>query len=183
MTNKLPPELLDNLVIDETSPSGLRWKSSGKGRRKDLQAGSFQRKYWAIMYNGIKYYNHRVIYFLKTGIDPGNFTIDHINRDTKDNRVVNIRLATKRQQLGNTKLSRKNKSGYRGVCWNKQSKRWNAFIRINKKSVFLGSFNSKERAACAYNDAALEYFGKFAYLNVIQHKENHQLEPHPNQPA
>lgn len=183
MPNRLPTELINDLVVDETSPSGLRWKISGKGRRKDLQAGSFQRKYWAIMYKGVKYYNHRIIYFLKTGQDPENFTIDHINRDTTNNNVSNIRLATKKQQLGNTKINKKNKSGYKGVSLNAKSNKWYAFIRVERKSIFLGSYNNKEDAAIAYNRAAVQYFGEFAHLNVIPHRYCHQQEQHPNPPV
>ena len=132
------------------------------------------------MYKGVKYYNHRVIYFLKTGHDPGNFTIDHINRDTTDNNITNIRLATKKQQLGNTKINRKNKSGYKGVSLNAKSNKWYAFIRVNKKSIFLGSFICKEEAAIAYNEAAVKYFGEFAYLNITPHKYCHPPEQRPS---
>ncbi len=61
-----------------------------------------------------------------------------------------------------------NTSGYKGVYWEKQLKKWRARIKVNYQGVHLGVFSDKEEAAKAYNAAALEYFGEFAKLNIIE---------------
>ena len=58
-----------------------------------------------------------------------------------------------------------NTSGFKGVF--KKEKRWVAKIRVKGKYFHLGTFLTKKDAAVAYNNAALEHFGKFARLNEI----------------
>ena len=79
-----------------------------------------------------------------------NLSIDRID-GTKGYYPENCRWVTTQVQSENTKLLWKtNKSGYRGVCWNKQSKKWQAYISIQNKSIKLGMFLDKKDAAVAY---------------------------------
>lgn len=117
-------------------------------------------------------YMHRVI------IDaPSNLQVDHINGDTLDNRKQNLRLCTHRQNQMNRKKSRRKNltSEYKGVYWCKFSRKWYAQICVHKKSVKLSSHDSEIEAALAYNKAAIEYFGEFARLNVIQEPTNEHI--------
>lgn len=91
--------------------------------------------------------------------------VDHKNGNALDNRKENLRVATKQQNNANRGLLINNKSGYKGVSWRQLSKRWCAFISVNNKSKFLGSFKIKEEAARAYDKAAKEHYGEFAILN------------------
>ena len=94
--------------------------------------------------------------------------VDHINGNKLDNRKENLRIVTPQQNTWNTKKSKSNTSGYRGVYWHSQCKKWYSQIRTNKKkTIHLGMFNNKEDAASAYNKAALIQRGKFAMLNNI----------------
>jgi hypothetical protein len=63
-----------------------------------------------------------------------------------------------------------NTSGFKGVTWDKSRSKWKAHIHIERKIKNLGRFDSPEEAAIAYNEAALKYFGEFAFLNTIPHK-------------
>lgn len=93
--------------------------------------------------------------------------IDHINGNVLDNRKENLRIATKSQNGMNRSKQKNNKSGYKGVSWSNQHKRWIAQLTLNGKRVLNKLFKTKEEAAKAYNEAAIKYFGEFAQLNNI----------------
>lgn len=95
------------------------------------------------------------------------FQVDHKNGDSLDNRRCNLRLCTQSENLRNRGMRVDNKSGYKGVHWNNNCKRWHAQIKLDKRVIYLGVFREKIEAAKAYNDAAVLYHGEFARLNVI----------------
>ena len=113
---------------------------------------------------------HRVIWEHHNEPIPDGFTVDHINRDTLDNRLSNLRLATNSQQSQNQGLRSNNTSGYRGVCWDKRIGKWWARIQVDGKRMHLGHYDDPIDAALAYDAAAIEYFGEFAVLNFPQAK-------------
>jgi hypothetical protein len=92
---------------------------------------------------------------------------DHINRNGIDNRKLNLRPATQFQNRYNHSSRSNNTSGYVGVCWDKQRKKWRARMVINKKELCLGHYKDKKEAALAYNEAAKKYHGEFAVLNEV----------------
>lgn len=106
---------------------------------------------------------HRVI--INVG---GNEFVDHINGDKLDNRKANLRVCSDTQNKRNSKISVRNKSGFKGVSQNTNSNLWRATITIEGKQKQLGYFNDKEKAAKAYNEAARKYFGEFAKPNIIR---------------
>lgn len=91
--------------------------------------------------------------------------VDHINGNGLDNRKENLRACTHRENIINTGLPSNNKSGYKGVHWSKNAKKWTSQIKSHGKIHHLGLFTNKWLAAKAYNVAAVKYFGKFAYIN------------------
>ena len=93
--------------------------------------------------------------------------IDHIDRDGFNNKKSNLRPATVSQNQANSKISKINTSGYKGVWWRKNRNRWIAEIRIGGRKKHLGGFRTKEDAAKAYNKAAFLLFGPYANLNEI----------------
>ena len=110
----------------------------------------------------IKMYLHRFLLNASKGQ-----IVDHINGNTLDNRLCNLRLATAAENNRNSKISKSNKSGYKGIYYNKLFKKYIAQITVNYKGIYLGAFKTKEEAALRYNEAALEYFGEFALLNKV----------------
>lgn len=93
---------------------------------------------------------------------------DHIDGNGLNNTRANLRLATTSQNGCNRGAQANNKSGYKGVAWHKQRKKWRANIRVGGKQVHLGYFATPEEAALVYNKAAREYFGEFARLNEVE---------------
>lgn len=106
---------------------------------------------------------HRVILARMLGREllPTEF-VDHIDGNGLNNRRSNLRLATKSQNMMNQGARKDNTSGYKGVRWDKERKKWLAQIRINGVNKHLGRFSSKEEAYHAYCEAAKHYHGDFA---------------------
>lgn len=93
--------------------------------------------------------------------------VDHINRNTLDNRKSNLRFVTQSQNMMNATIRKTNRSGFKGVCFVSREKKWLATIWKDGKQTWLGYFKDKEDAAQAYNKAALELHGQYAFLNKI----------------
>lgn len=87
--------------------------------------------------------------------------VDHINRNKLDCRRCNLRMCNQSQNAANTKLSIKNKSGFKGVSWAKDRGKWVAQI-FKGRAIRLGAFDTPEAAARAYAQKAKELFGEFA---------------------
>ena len=93
--------------------------------------------------------------------------IDHINRDKLDNRKCNLRLCNQSQNGYNRKLNKNNISGYKGVSWINDKRKFKSQIKNNYKVYFLGYYDTKEEAALAYNKKAIEFGKEFSTLNII----------------
>ena len=103
--------------------------------------------------------------------NPNNkTTVDHIDcKAILNNTVENLRWATRKDQQGNTSKRLNTSSKYKGVYWYKARSKWCSRIYIDGKHICLGMYHSEEEAGLSYNKAAIEYFGEFANLNVIEH--------------
>lgn len=107
------------------------------------------------------YYAHRLVWQIVYGEPPAR-TIDHVNGDPADNRISNLRLCNDSQNQANRKRPATNTSGLKGVTWNKASQKWQAGIKVHRKSYHLGLFDDPEEAHRAYMEAARQHFGEFA---------------------
>jgi hypothetical protein len=133
--------------FDITKPAG--WINNFEGYRY-------------IRFDGKNHSAHRLIWVYHYGEIPKGLTIDHKNHITNDNRLENLRLATRNQQVHHRRLGKNNKSGFKGVTWHKFSGRWRARIGVNGKQIFLGYFDCPKEAHAAYCRAADEYHDEFA---------------------
>jgi hypothetical protein len=95
---------------------------------------------------------------------PFGYCIDHINGSGLDNRRANLRLATASQNAANSR-HRKSRSGFKGVAFAKDKRRWRASIVANGCRKHLGYFTNPRDAALAYDHAAQKYHKQFAALN------------------
>lgn len=98
---------------------------------------------------------------------PGDLVADHINGDRADCRKANLRWASIRENSYNSKLSRRNSTGFKGVYYDRHRGKYEAYIRPNGAKKHLGRYTTAHEAARAYNVAASFYFGEFAKLNKL----------------
>lgn len=108
----------------------------------------------------------------------GPLEIDHKDRNIFNNQKSNLREANKQQQTANReKQDGIHHSNYKGVTWHKQRKHWFAYICVRNKPGgkpkmrSLGFYGTEEKAALAYNQAAIKFFGEFACLNEVKESE------------
>lgn len=95
---------------------------------------------------------------------PENMVVDHVSHDGLDNRKSNLRVCSHKNNIRSQPKRATNKSGYKGVYWNKALKKWHAQIFYGKKR-HLGYYGKAEDAAKAYDKAAGEFQKEFAITN------------------
>ena len=104
---------------------------------------------------------HRVAWAIINNEWPAK-EIDHINGNRSDNRIENLRIANRFENMKNIKKAKTNKSGFKGVSWHKQGNFWQAHIRADNKNYYLGHYATPEEAHEAYKIASNKLHGIFA---------------------
>lgn len=97
---------------------------------------------------------------------PGE-QVDHINGNGLDCRKSNLRIATHAQNRHNSRVTKRSRSGLKGVWYTPSRHGWRSAIMANGKRISIGIFKSAYEAAKAYNNAAKRLHGDFAKLNEI----------------
>lgn len=113
------------------------------------------KKYRLISIDNRRYLEHRVIWLLVHGIEPRN-EIDHINGNGLDNRIENLRDITRGENNKNIKLSKRNKSGFVGVSFDKAKGKYKAEIGLKGKTKFIGYFSDFTQACEARKKAEIK---------------------------
>lgn len=138
------------------------WKIS-RGRNAkigDLAGCKNLNGYWIIGVDHRPYRAHRLAWLFVFGLWP-KADIDHINGVRTDNRIGNLREATRSENLANKKCQSNNRCGVKGVYLHHDG-RFRAQVRMNGKNIHLGLFDTAEQANSAYFEKAKQLFGVFA---------------------
>ena len=135
----------------------LFWKVSRGNVKKGTRCGTFHPKgYRRLMIDGVFYLEHRIIFKYFHSYCPD--VIDHINRDSTDNKIENLRPSSPKENQQNRKLSKINTSGFTGVIWNKLKNKWQSYITVDGKTIYLGIRKDINKAISLRKDAELKYF-------------------------
>jgi hypothetical protein len=144
----------------------LLWKIRPKNSRKpkgDMEAGTVTTGgYKKITYQQKKYYVHRIVYLLEHGYMPN--LIDHIDGNSLNNKIENLRQSDKSKNACNSKLRVDNSSGHKGVIWHKKTKKWMVRVQKNIKSNYVGLYEDFELACLVSNEARNLYHGNYARI-------------------
>jgi hypothetical protein len=155
-------ELKELLNYDSTTGVFTWKKKVTKNKMIGDRAGSTNKDgYETIMLEGKNYASHRLAWFFVHGVWPAE-CIDHINLDASDNRIANLREASRAENNRNTKAPSNSSTGIKGITWNKDCKKWAAKITVNKKQKHLGVFADIEEAKAVLAKVRAELHREFA---------------------
>lgn len=133
-----------------------RWNTRFAGRT----AGKIEGKgYLQTSINGKSYMLHRLAWIIMSGSDAEQ-QIDHIDGDKTNNRWANLRAATQHQNMWNRGKRKNNSTGFTGVT--PKRGKFEAYIDVNGKRNFLGTFTTAEEASSAYKRASISLHGEFS---------------------
>ena len=139
-----------------------RWLECSNKRLMGLEAGSWskQDRYKKVSINKQSYKVHRLIYFMHHAVMPKY--IDHINGNTFDNRIENLREATYSQNNQNASIRKDSTSKVKGVYFSKAANKWVAACQVNKKRHHLGCFATIAEAEKVLKSFREQHHGEFA---------------------
>lgn len=132
--------------------AGYAQRNAGQvaGYVKNQKGG--RRRYVTIQ--GIKYLHYRLVYAWHYGPIPDGKLVDHINRQTLDDRIENLRIASRAEN------SRNNSA--RGYFWDKHSGKWIVKVKADGKYHYGGLFTHEHKASLAARELKKRLHGKFA---------------------
>lgn len=160
-------ERAKHLVSYDPETGLFHWKNPTSRRvRAGGVAGSLMSNgYVNIRLDRFQVLAHRLAWWFVHGCMPKQY-IDHANGDRRDNRICNLREASKADNSHNLrKPTHGLTSRFKGVHFCSSKKKWTAQICVNKKRSHLGRFGSQEQAAAVYDWHASIAFGEFAKTN------------------
>ena len=162
MDRNIPIEQLRQWLRYDPETGHLWWLQRSGGKVKMDKPAGCRRPDGRIQVKVLKtlFKAHRVCWALYYGEWP-DCDIDHVNCNPADNRIANLRLASRTENNRNRVKRSGCSSQYKGVTWDKQWRKWRAAIRIDGKLMRLGAFDDEYQAHLAYCAAADEHFGEF----------------------
>ena len=141
------------LEIDETSPTGLRWKKAPRYNAQVLgqPAGTAHKGgYYRFRLSGRQYLSHRVVMALSCGHDRPDMEVDHINGDPSNNSPGNLCWADRPSQCQNRRSK-----GLPYASWHKRLKRWQCRATVDGKRIHVGYYATEKEA----HEAGVARFG------------------------
>ena len=140
----------------------LFWKNRPSKRVKiGDEAGSFTAEgYRQIGIDRKMYRTHRLVFFMFNKYMPK--IVDHKNRDITDNSIENLRDVSAVHSSYNRGLQSNNTSGTKGVTWNKQARKWQVQLHVDKKYKYFGCYEDRELAELVAIEATNKYHKEFS---------------------
>ncbi len=160
----LTADRLREVLRYSPSTGEFHWRVMCSARRPAGTLAGDKKKvsgYVLIGVDGFRYRAHRLAWLYMTGEWPAK-QVDHEDTDRANNRWENLRPATNQQNQANSRLSKNNKSGVKGVFWNERLQKWQAKINVGRRQIHGGYHDSLAAAGAAYLRLAHEHFGEFA---------------------
>jgi hypothetical protein len=159
---ELTQERLKELLSYDPETGVFRWlvKPSAQVGAGDVAGSTRLNGYRCIKIDRHGYQAHRLAWLYVYGIWPTD-QLDHKFGVRADNRIAELREATRVENGRNRKMHRNNSSGFRGVSWNKFKRKWCAQIRLPGRIIYRGQFNTAKEASDSYEAKAKELFGDF----------------------
>ena len=110
--------------------------------------------------DGKLYLVHRIIFMMHYGYFPR--LVDHKDRNSLNNKIHNLRDASKGENAYNSKIPKTNTSGAKGVSWYKNQNKWHVRLKVNGKTMHFGYYNDIDYAVFVADAMRYKYHGKFA---------------------
>ena len=151
--------------------TGMCWRANKLTGNWKLVAPGTSRGYTVLGIGGRNVLLHRIVaeVLLNAGKPlTAQQDVDHaeqVDGSHLQDRLINLRICSRSENMRNQQLSGNNTSGYKGVSWNKPNSKWRARIVISGKTQHLGCYHTPEAAAEAYDTAAIQHYGEFALTN------------------
>jgi len=151
----------------EYNDGSLLWKNRANNLKHcSKNAGHLDNDgYLRTRVNGKLYLNHRIIFLMKNGYFPK--IVDHIDGNKLNNKIENLRKATKSQNSLNKKTRVDSRSGIKNVYWYKPTEKWKVAISINQKRKHIGYFENLELAELVALEASNKFHGAFQYKGIL----------------
>jgi len=138
------------------------------GREIDLGVAGFKtpKGYIKVKIGKKAHAAHRIIFLWHHGFLPD--VIDHIDGNKSNNKIENLRSATKAENSANQKIRTTNTSGMKGVSWQTANKKWRVAICKNYKPIYLGLYDDYDLACLVAAEATDLYHGNFSAFKGTQ---------------
>lgn len=124
----------------------LYWKKRAPKRSLDKPAGCLNSQgYKVIRIFGKLEYQHRIIFLMHNGYLPD--FVDHIDCNTSNNKIDNLREASRSENQRNRRVQSNSKSGIKGVSWSSADNKWKSQVCVKGKTLYQGLFDDKDIAS------------------------------------
>jgi hypothetical protein len=163
----LTQERLKELLNYDSATGIFTWKIKTVKTNIGEIAGSITHNgYIRIGVDYRDYLAHQLAWLFHYGEFP-KITIDHIDRKTSNNKISNLRIITKSENMANANIRIDNKSGHKGVRFNKKDNKWRSKISKEGKEIYLGSFSNIEDAIAVRKKAEIDFFPTINMSGVL----------------
>ena len=146
---KLTQKRLKEVLFYDPKIGDFIWKiSTGNVKIGDIASCLNFYGYIRISVDGVRYKAHRLAWLYEYGYFPEN-DLDHIDRIKTNNRIKNLREASRSCNMRNTGNQKNNTSGIKGICFDKANNKWESRIKVNRITKHLGRYKDFNDAVCA----------------------------------